>query len=399
MRFLPSIKEMLQEAYIDPAFKELVDSFSAQKGHINLTGMTETQKAFLIAAATLYRSENDPQYGSESKPEKADGKKSGKNEASAFPVPVILVSDELSARKMKSYLDAFFEKESVILRGRETHMSQVSASSREIEQGRVNALVKYVTRDCGCLIVTAGALLTKMLPMGRFISTTVTVRLGRRLAPEDLAQTLISMGYVRTREVEGVGEFSKRGDIFDFFPSGSDMGVRLSFFDDEVDQIKLFNLNTQRSEQQLKEYTILPASELLLPPKDWERLADKMVAIGDEAARKAAAIGADRNNIDTLLRMVGKESEALRSGGSFSGWEKWAAVLEENTESILSFVRSMGDTIYVDEIAQVRSRMDGVAADFEARFRNAFEKGLVPAECSTALMKIPDVFRELDKKQ
>ena len=399
MRFLPSIKDMLKEAFIDPAFKELVDSFSTQKGHINLTGMTETQKAFLIAAAALYRSENDPRYGSENASEKADGKKAGKNETSDFPVPVILVSDELSARKMKSYLDAFFEKESVILRGRETHMSQVSASSREIEQGRVNALVKYVTRDCGCLIVTAGALLTKMLPMGRFINTSVTVRLGRRLAPEDLAQTLISMGYVRTREVEGVGEFSKRGDIFDFFPSGSDMGVRLSFFDDEVDQIKLFNLNTQRSEQQLKEYTILPASELLLPPKDWERLADKMVAIGDEAARKAAAIGADRNNIDTLLRMVGKESEALRSGGSFSGWEKWAAVLEENTESILSFVRSMGDTIYVDEIAQVRSRMDGVAADFEARFRNAFEKGLVPAECSTALMKIPDVFRELDKKQ
>ena len=73
MRFLPSIKDMLKEAFIDPAFKELVDSFSTQKGHINLTGMTETQKAFLIAAAALYRSENDPRYGSENASEKADG--------------------------------------------------------------------------------------------------------------------------------------------------------------------------------------------------------------------------------------------------------------------------------------------------------------------------------------
>ena len=59
MNFLPSIEKMLREAFIDPAFKELVDSFSAQKGHINLTGMTETQKAFLIASAALYQSENE----------------------------------------------------------------------------------------------------------------------------------------------------------------------------------------------------------------------------------------------------------------------------------------------------------------------------------------------------
>ena len=90
MNFLPSIEKMLREAFVDPAFKELVDSFSAQKGHINLTGMTETQKAFLIASAALYQSEN--------------------NEKELFPIPVILVSDELSARRMKSYLDAFFEK-------------------------------------------------------------------------------------------------------------------------------------------------------------------------------------------------------------------------------------------------------------------------------------------------
>ena len=97
MNFLPSIEKMLREAFIDPAFKELVDSFSAQKGHINLTGMTETQKAFLIASAALYQSENEKKE--------------------LFPIPVILVSDELSARRMKSYLDAFFEKESVILDG------------------------------------------------------------------------------------------------------------------------------------------------------------------------------------------------------------------------------------------------------------------------------------------
>lgn len=376
MIFLPTIEKLLREAKADPAFSELLDATSNQRGHINLCGMTETQKAYLIAAMTLEKSQTQE-----------------------MPVPMILVSDELSARRFKSYLDAFFEKECVVLRGRETSLSAVSASSREIEQGRVRTLIKYATRECGALIVTAGALLTKMLPMKAFIETKVTLRIGRRISPEDLAQTLVSMGYIRTREVEGVGEFARRGDIFDVFPSGSDMGVRISFFDDEIDQIKMFNLSSQRSEEQVKEYTIFPATELLVPGKKWDSLADRLVTIGEKAATKAAAIGAERNSIDAMTRMIGKESDALRSGGTFAGWEKWISVLCPETESILSFVRSMGDTIYVDEIAQVKSRMDGVAADFMTRFKTAFEKGLVPSICEEALAKTPDIFRELDQKQ
>ena len=390
MIFLPSVESLLREAYKDPAFQDLVSAFAKRDTHINLTSMTETQKAYLIAAAVLWKSENDSKYTS--------SEKKGK-EADSCPIPMILVSDELSARKMKSYLDAFFEKEAVILRGRETPLTAVSASSREIEQGRIHALIKYLTRDCSALIVTAGALLTKMAPFGDFINTKITLKLGKRIAPEDLAQSLTYMGYTRTREVEGKGEFSRRGDIFDFFPSGSDQGVRVSFFDDEIDQIKLFNINTHRSEEQLKEYTVYPASELLIPKKKWDTLADQMVEIGDAASKKAAAIGADRNSIDSMLRMVGKESESLRAGGFFTGWEKWIDILQPETVSILHYVRCMGDPIYVDEISQVRSRMDGVAADFEIRFRAAFEKGLVPGECATALYSIQETFRELDIMQ
>ena len=138
MIFLPSVSKLLAEASRDPSFQELLDASYSQMGHINLTGMTETQKAYLIAAMTYERKQRREKEGDKN-----------------IPVPVILVSDELSARRFKSYLDAFFEKETVILRGRETHLSAVSASSREIEQGRVRTLVKYATRECGAMVVTA----------------------------------------------------------------------------------------------------------------------------------------------------------------------------------------------------------------------------------------------------
>ena len=377
MKFLPSIESMLREAGSDTKFREYLDALSHKKTHINLNGMTETQKAYLIAATVLFASEEDEE----------------------LPVPLILVSDELRARQMKSYLDAFFEKETVILRGRETHMTAVSASSREIEQGRVRALIKYGTRQCGALIVTGGALLTKMLPMQTLLRTSIPLRVGRTVEMEDLAILLSSMGYIHTREVSGVGEFTRRGGILDVFPAGMDMGVRIEFFDNEIDQIKTFDVGSQRSEEKLKEITIYPCSELLLPMKSREKLSQKMLAIGEEAAQKASATGAERNSIDSMLRMVGKEAESILGGGAFAGWEKWISVLCPETVSILSYARELGDLIFVDEIAQVRSRMDGVAADFETRFKSAFEKGQVPSVCEEALAKRNEVFRELDQKQ
>jgi len=385
MIFLPSIRKLLEEAGRDPKFSELSDAMENTLGHINLTGMTQTQKAYLIAASVLASM-------------KKQGIEEGKDE-DKVPIPVIIVSDELSARQMKAHLDAFFEKETVILRGRETQLSAVSASSREIERGRVQTLVRYGLRQCGAMIVTGGGLLTKMMPHESFYGAGIRLRLGKRLAQEDLTMTLAAMGYYRTREVSTMGEFAKRGEIFDIFPSGEDKGIRISFFDDEIDQIKRFDPDSQRSEEILKEVTILPASELLIPEKRWEKLSDEMVRIGERAARSAASVGASRNNIDSMTRMIAKEAEALLSGGAFSGWEKWVSILYEKTVSILSYVRNFNDPIYVDEINQVRSRMDGVMADFETRFRSALEAGQIPPECGGAIGKRTELFSELDKKQ
>ncbi len=386
MIFLPSIKKLLAEAEQDPKFQELQDTISNKLGHINLTGMTQTQKAYLIAASVL---------ASMNRTKSSDGETASEK----VPIPVIIVSDELSARQMKAHLDAFFEKETVILRGRETQLSAVSASSREIERGRVQALVKYGMRQCGAMIVTGGGLLTKMMPMDMFYGAKIRLKLGKRIPPEDLALTLSSMGYYRTREVAAVGEFARRGEIFDIFPSGEEKGIRISYFDDEIDQIKRFDLDSQRSDEVLKEITILPASELLIPEKKWESLSDELLRIGEKAAKSAASVGASRNSIDSMTRMITKEAESLLVGGAFSGWEKWVSVLYKETVSILSYVRSFGDPIYIDEINQVRSRMDGVNADFETRFRSALEAGQIPAECGGAVAKRTDLFIELDQKQ
>ncbi|VAX28348.1 Transcription-repair coupling factor [hydrothermal vent metagenome] len=84
---------------------------------------------------------------------------------------------------------------------------------------------------------------------------------GMTISREGLAERLQSIGYRQVPLVSEKGEFSERGWVFDLYPSNMDRPVRLEFFGDELDEIKTFEIDTQRSDSQLNEAEVLPAIE------------------------------------------------------------------------------------------------------------------------------------------
>ncbi len=84
---------------------------------------------------------------------------------------------------------------------------------------------------------------------------------GMTISREGLAERLQSIGYRQVPIVSGKGEFSERGWIFDLYPSNMDRPIRLEFFGDELDDIKTFEIDSQRSDSQLNEAEVLPALE------------------------------------------------------------------------------------------------------------------------------------------
>ena len=91
-----------------------------------------------------------------------------------------------------------------------------------------------------------------------------------RLAPGEsrditrMQQTLVSQGYLKVEQVLGHGEFAARGSILDVFPMGASAPCRIDFLDDEVDSIRAFDPETQRSGEQIKAISLLPAHEFPL---------------------------------------------------------------------------------------------------------------------------------------
>jgi len=366
-----SMHRILSMAQRDPVFLKILGDLDLPSlGHVNVTGMTDSQKAYLVRAIS--------------------GKTGQK--------PVILVPDELRARTLQLDLSSFCEEDVLILRQRELNLADVDASSREAELSRIGVLRRLLTGEFGAVIITAGALMNRLMPVSDFQESLITLRVGKRVRPEDLAIRLINIGYERTRKVEGEGEFARRGDIFDVFPAGSDEPVRISFFDEDIDQIKTFDLETQRSTAQLKEISIALGRELLVPEKRRGEIARSILEAGEKARLEAAQNGAGRDACENFSRLAMQDAERIREGLLFSGLEKWTPILIPYSASVLSYIRSCPYLLFLDEPLSFRKRLDSSQADFVQRFTALFEKGQVLPLSADAIWKGTELFIELDQK-
>ena len=140
-------------------------------------------------------------------------------------------------------------------------------SDPQIIQQRINIL-KYLSMNEQnkkriILIADIKALLPKLASPQKFKKTSWKLKVGDVLKKDDFLKILIEQNYRSVEIVEEKGEFSSRGGIIDFFPVTSENPLRLELFGDQIESIRYFNLNTQRSILKLVDYTLLPSRGLI----------------------------------------------------------------------------------------------------------------------------------------
>jgi len=141
------------------------------------------------------------------------------------------------------------------------------SSDPQIIQQRINILKHLSMNDHNkkriILIADIKALLPKLASPQKFKKTSWKLKVGDVLKKDDFLKILLDQNYRSVEIVEEKGEFSSRGGIIDFFPVTSENPLRLELFGDQIESIRYFNLNTQRSILKLADYTLLPSRELI----------------------------------------------------------------------------------------------------------------------------------------
>lgn len=132
---------------------------------------------------------------------------------------------------------------------------------QEIISARLEALYHLPNRQSGVLITPTPTLQQKIAPPSFLQGAMISFGVGERVNIERLRSTLEQAGYRCVSEVVEHGEFAVRGSLFDLYPMGADIPYRVDLFDDEIDSIRGFDPETQRSGEKIERIDLLPAHE------------------------------------------------------------------------------------------------------------------------------------------
>lgn len=184
-------------------------------------------------------------------------------EKASQPALIVCPSEAAAAKlneELKEYIpDTFhFPPRDMVLG------SAALAASSGISARRLNVLVRLCAEEPVTIVTTGEALLQRLAPPKALIEHTIALKNGETRDLGKLTAELVGAGYERVAQCEGRGQFSVRGGIMDIFAITAENPYRIEFFDDEIDSIRTFDPDTQRSIDKVDAILIPPACEMPL---------------------------------------------------------------------------------------------------------------------------------------
>lgn len=328
------------------AFRLLKNKIEKQAGPLAVNGITDEQKVHLAHALT------------------AGGKRQ----------KLIVTYNELQVRQLAESF-AFYEKEVWQYPAKDFIFYQADVRSQDIVRLRLAVLQKLLEGEDITVICSIEALKDALLPKAVFAAARIPLERGGQMAQPVLTEKLVNMGYERVPVIEGRGQFALRGGIVDIFPPFGEFAVRIEFFDDEIDSLRLINPDTQRSVREIESLEIFPNREIVLEPgmakKAVERLRRDYKATAQKLKDNAEALA-------QLDKMVAALADKMENNGSFAGIESNLSYYFTETVDLLDYFTE--PLIILDEPLKVLEGVRTLETEYRESLENRFFKGYLLLE-------------------
>jgi transcription-repair coupling factor (superfamily II helicase) len=272
---LPFVREIFAELERSSAFDRVQRRLSLGTGRLRVSGLTATARSLYLPL--LARAARQP--------------------------VILIVADNKAAEALQPVLRAGCELTGAIDPERVVRFPahdvlpfENLSPHPDVQEQRAAALWKLATGAVSILIAPAEAAAMKLFDRDYYASLALMLRRGEEVDVEVLTAHLASVGYTQVDLVEMPGQFTRRGGILDVYSPESDRPVRIEFFGDEIDTIRKFDPETQRSQGGLDETQILPLTETpvterLLAAVNARLSRQRVEGEDEELAAEAAAAG------------------------------------------------------------------------------------------------------------
>lgn len=231
--------------------------------------------------------------------------------------------------------------------------AEVSFSGPELRAHRIDTLDHMKSVGKG-VYITPVAGMRKLLPTKeQWDYATLRISEGEELDTDEWLLKLVAMGYSRTPMVTTPGEFALRGGILDIYPLNLEHPVRIELFDTEVDSLRLFSAEDQRSLEKVQSLCILPASELVLSKDQRITLAGKLEA---KLATSLKKIKVDDTKT-LMLQHVQHDIDLLKQGETPEQLAKYASLIDTQTAFLGDYFPGNG-LVFFDELGRIQEMTD-----------------------------------------
>lgn len=294
---------------------------------------------------------------------------------SDYPVKIILTYSEIKAKEI--YEDfRIFDKEVYLYPAKDVIFYSADIHGNAIVQQRLRILKKIIEKQPITIIMTFDGGMDKVLPLEVLASKVIKLQAASVIDIEELKEKLVHVGYERVAQVEGPGQFAVRGGIFDIYPLTEDCPYRIELWDDEIDTIRSFDVESQRSIEQVDGIEIYPATEIVL---DKSRLAMGLRAIQQEKEKYAEELKKEKkfDEARRINEVVDEFQEKLEVYNGSMGMESYILYFYDNTVSFLDYFKGQKCMLFMDEPNRCLERGNAVELEFRESMIHRIEQGYI----------------------
>ena len=294
-------------------------------------------------------------------------------------LPVFVVCpDDSSADSFARDLEAMTGVPVNILYSRDYTFYNSLAASRETEQKRLNVLNALKSGKSPLTVATVSALMQRTIPPQTLDKAAFTVTDGESCPPEELEKALARCGYTRCEQVEGAGQYARRGGIIDFFSPTYPEPVRVEFWGDDVDSMGFFDTRTQRRTEAVESCRILPAAESLvtLATGGAETLLASLSAAADKCAKHRRS-----PQLAELENTLRADIERIEQGVKLEYADRYLPFLYEKSTGA-DYIPEEA-IVFFDQPPRCADRAKGYVKQLGDDVSQLVKKGLLASEAGT----------------
>lgn len=270
----------------------------------------------------------------------------------------------------------FFDPDVVYYPAKDVLFYQSDIRGNVLTAQRINALKAIHEKQQVTVITTFDGLMNTMMPPEQFRSSIMCLEPGQMIQMQEVTARLVRMGYEKDYQVQSMGQFAVRGGILDIFPLTEENPARIELWGDEIDTIRSFDVESQKSIENLEALTVYPACELVLSEAGLHKGIEQMQKEAETVSEKFRR----EMKTEEAYRVSAHAQELAEEWGELSlyaGMDAYLSYFCQKRVGLLDYFEPEDSILFFDELTRSVERGRQTEVEFSESMKQRLAMGYI----------------------